>query len=81
MEEMQGYEALRRLGLEPSIKSRGEVMQFKEKFMSTSVRKNAGVMDIARHVESQASQYNHSCSFELCQRWEFAVTGCRSGAR
>ena len=40
MGETHGYEALRRLGLELSIKSRDEVMQFKEKFMSTSVGKN-----------------------------------------
>ena len=33
-------------------------MQFKEKFMLTSVGKNTRVVDIVRHVESQASQYN-----------------------
>ena len=41
MGECHGYEVLRRLGLELSIKSRGEVMQFKGKFMSTTVVKNS----------------------------------------
>ena len=55
--ETHGYEALRRLSLELSIKSRGELMQFKEKFMSLAVGKGTRVMDIVRHVETQASQY------------------------
>ena len=55
--ETHGYEALRRLSLELSIKSRGEIMQFKEKFMSLTVGKGTRVMDIVRHVETQASQY------------------------
>ena len=55
--ETHGYEALRRLSLELSIKSRGELMQFKEKFMSLTVGKGTRVMDIVRHVETQASQY------------------------
>ena len=41
MGECHGYEVLRRLGLELSIKSRGEVMQFKGKFMSTTVVKKS----------------------------------------
>ena len=57
MGETHGYEALRRLSLELSIKSRGELMQFKEKFMSLSVGKGTRVMDIVRQVETQASQY------------------------
>ena len=55
--EAHGYEALRRLSLELSIKSRRELMQFKEKFMSLTVGKGRRVMDIVRHVETQASQY------------------------
>ena len=55
--ETHGYEALGRLSLELSIKSRGELMQFKEKFMSLSVGKGTRVMDIVRHVEAQASKY------------------------
>ena len=39
--ETHGYEALRRLSLELSIKSRGELMQFKEKFMSLAWEGNA----------------------------------------
>ena len=55
--ETHGYEALRRLSLELSIKSRGELMQLKKKFMSLTVGKGTRVMDIVRHVETQASQY------------------------
>ena len=58
MGECHGCETLRRLSLELSIKSRGEVMQFKEKFMLTSVGKNIRGVDVVRHVEPQASQYN-----------------------
>ena len=57
MGETHGYEALRRVSLELSIKSRGELVQFKEKFMSLSVGKGTRVMDIVRRVETQASQY------------------------
>ena len=45
------------MSLELSIKSCGELMQFKEKFMSLTVGKGTRVMDIVRHVETQASQY------------------------
>ena len=44
--------------MELSIKSRGEVTRFKEKFMTTSIGKNTSVRDIVRHVETQASQYS-----------------------
>ena len=53
-------------------------MQFKEKFMSLTVGKGTRIMDIVRHVGTQASPIcSGACRISLRRGHEFVATGCR----